>query len=240
MPVVGDCANNEACIEGTCYKRLGSGVDMGSACDPVNQSGCPAGQKCYVSSSGTFVCKAAGNKSLGQLCTSGLADDCAAGLHCATDGSPAVCRQYCSVDTDCKQAAVNSGTVAEATNRPRCFEGLSSSGIKLCSIACDPVLANNDNTCATGRVCGFFTTATNPVEYTDCYVSKGVADGQACASLTDCVAGDTCAQSGNGTPHCRPTCRPDQAGDCPAPNQCPALSAPMNPIFSACCPAAGC
>jgi hypothetical protein len=244
MPIVGDCGSDEDCIEGTCYKHAGGGggggADMGSTCDPVAQSGCPAGQKCYVSASGSFVCKAAGTKMLGQACTSGLGDDCAAGLHCAADGTPAICRQYCNHDSDCQQAAAMSGTEAEPTNVPRCFEGLSSSNVKLCSVSCDPVLANNDSGCPTGRACGFFTSATNPVEYTDCYVSKGIGDGQPCANLTDCVAGDTCAESGGGTPRCRPTCRPDQPSDCAAPSQCPSLPTPSNPIFSACCPAAGC
>jgi hypothetical protein len=244
MAVVGDCASNEDCVEGTCYKRLGAGtdlggvVDMGPACDPVAQTGCPSGQKCYVSAGGGFVCKASGTKTLGQVCSAGVGDDCAAGLHCASDGTPAICRQYCNGDGDCKQAPSMSGSVAEPTNVPRCVESLSSSAVKLCSVSCDPIVANNDTGCATGRVCGFLTTTTD--EYTDCLVSKGVADGAACTMLNDCAAGETCAQSGTGTPHCRPVCRPTEAGDCASPNQCPQLPGVSNPIFSACCPASGC
>jgi hypothetical protein len=247
MTVTGDCAADEDCMEGTCYKRLGGSdgglgvVDMGTSCDPVAQTGCGGGQKCYVSAGGSFVCASAGQKQLGQVCTSGVGDDCAPGLHCATDGTPPVCRQYCNLDSDCKQAPAMSGGVAEPSNVARCIEGLSASATKLCSLSCDPVLANNDTGCATGRVCGFFTTATNPsYEYTDCIITKGNADGATCLMQSDCVAGDTCAQTQGSSPHCRPVCRPSQASDCAAPSQCLSSPSVTNPIFGACCPAAGC
>lgn len=249
LAIKGDCAANEDCIEGTCYKRVGAGdggsvtlPDMAAVnCNPVKQTGCPTGEKCYVGAGGATACKAIGAKALGEACTSGVGDDCAAGLHCATDGTPAVCRQYCLVDGDCTQMPSASGSEAEPTNVARCYEGLAASTFKLCSISCDPVSANMDDSCPTGRTCGFFTTNTTPSNvFTDCYTSMNVAAGAACSSVNDCAAGLTCASSGSGTPHCQPTCRPDQAGDCISPNSCPALAGVSNPIFSACCPAAGC
>jgi hypothetical protein len=254
MPVTGDCAADEDCVEGTCYKRAGAstgGIDLGvgdggtaSSCDPIKQTGCAGGQKCYVAATGAFLCKATGTKAIGELCTSGSNDDCAAGLHCSAEGTPpdtahAVCRQYCGADSDCTEAPAASAGEAEPTNVPRCFEGLTASTVRLCSLSCDPVGAGAG--CATGRTCGFFTD-TSSNEYTDCFASKGVADGQSCTLITDCATGETCAQSGSSSmPHCRKTCRPDQAAtDCSGGLQCPALTGVANPIFSACCPSTGC
>jgi hypothetical protein len=253
MTVTGDCPPNQDCIEGTCYKHssggtvaadMGGGGDggMGTNCDPLAQTGCATGQKCYVAVNGQFLCKSVGTKTLGQTCTSGVGDDCIAGLHCASDGTPPVCRAYCRTDSDCTQAPAASGGTPEPTNVPRCFEALNASTVKLCSLSCDPIGAGAG--CPTGRACGFFQDGVGD-EYTDCYAPGSVGDGQVCMSVSDCTQGETCAATGTMAAHCRKACRTaggvTNNGDCSnATDQCNPLGGVSNPIFSACCPPAGC
>lgn len=118
-----NCAVGYDCIGGPGYSRCrklclstsacegaGSvcrGIDCGGtvqdafracteSCDPISQSGCPAGTACGVSVEGTVhysYCRSADTGTTGSACASVL--DCAPGYTCTSPSN--VCRRYCIV-----------------------------------------------------------------------------------------------------------------------------------------------
>lgn len=88
------------CAEGwACNRRL-PGIDSywscGVSCRPLEQSGCPSNEGCYVASGGP-VCAEAGKKAVGEECDSSKVNDCEAGSTCITGLSNGNrCLAFCS------------------------------------------------------------------------------------------------------------------------------------------------
>jgi formylglycine-generating enzyme required for sulfatase activity len=201
------------------------------ACDPVRQQGCPAGQKCRVNGSGQS-CTSDGTIALGQLCNA-AADDCIHGTQCIADATTptlAICRQLCSSDADCTQAA----PAGESGNVAHCLITLSSA--KLCTIACNPVPAAGASGCASGLACTL-ASAPSVAAYTDCYLSASSTNmpGSSCSVPQNaCASGSFCPQ---GSGICRQICRSGIPSDCSM-YSCAAL--PGSTGLGDCCPPSGC
>jgi hypothetical protein len=204
------------------------------ACDPVAQTGCPAAQKCLVNSSGPG-CAADGTVALGQACNA-AADDCIHGTLCIADPttpSLAICRQLCRTDADCTQAA----PAGELGNVAHCLITLSSA--KLCTVACNPVLAAGASGCASGLACTL-TTSPMVATYTDCYLSDSSANmpGSSCSiPQNGCAPGAYCANAAQGSGTCRQACRSGVPSDCSM-YSCAALAGSTG--LGDCCPPSGC
>lgn len=90
---------------GTCANPivpLCSGT-VGTACDPVCQTGCGCGLRCSVTSSGTSCASPLGTKGLGAICQPG-SDDCAPGYVCLKEvcgTNLGRCFQFCRAGTPC-------------------------------------------------------------------------------------------------------------------------------------------
>jgi hypothetical protein len=204
------------------------------ACDPVAQSGCPAGHKCRVTAVGQG-CIPDGTVALGQSCNM-TADDCIHGTQCIADPTTptvAVCRQLCNTDADCTQPA----PAGEAANVPRCLLTLDSAHV--CTIACNPVLAAGDSGCVSGLACTVSGTVAVGA-YTDCYLSDSSSNlpGSSCSlPQNGCAPGSFCAHASQGMGTCREICRTGVAGDCTM-YSCSAL--PGATGLGDCCPPGGC
>jgi hypothetical protein len=214
--------------------RLSAMPGANCACDPVAQTGCPAGQKCRVNGS-SQGCTADGTVALGQACNA-AADDCVHGTQCIADPTTptlAVCRQLCNTDADCTQAA----PAGESGNVAHCLLTLSSAG-KLCTLACNPVLAAGASGCPSGLAC---TLSSSPsvVAYTDCYLAASTnVPGSSCSLPQNaCATGSFCAGSAQGTGTCRQLCRNGMPSDCSM-YSCAAL--PGSTGLGDCCPPSGC
>jgi hypothetical protein len=148
-----------------------------SACNPLTQTGCNAGEKCtwvvdsWMPRIGHVGCVGDGSAALGSNCTfvyhpptgacsdSGLADDCVKGTVCSPLGSDG--------SGTCKQVCDNEGgnPMCDATHSCVVVTGLFSTGASspaaagVCDPACDP-LADNDfdgsgsALSRTGMICG--------------------------------------------------------------------------------------
>jgi hypothetical protein len=192
-------------------------------CDLVKQTGCP-GQKCTVDSKGASVCAPAGTRTTGQTCA-GTPDNCVASDVCATlSGTPPMCRQFCLKNADCSQV----GPATEPTNEPYCAFTFGSSGLKTCSVVCNPVPTLGVSGCPSGAACVYGNL--NGVLATDCNRSPGAGtDGATCSAATGCADGYNCV----GT-HCRAHCRTGFDADCSLTSYT-CVSAP-GAAFGQCCP----
>jgi formylglycine-generating enzyme required for sulfatase activity len=204
------------------------------ACDPVAQTGCPVGHKCRVTSSGQG-CIADGTVALGQACNM-TADDCIHGMQCIADPTTptlAVCRRLCNSDADCTQPT----PAGEPGNVPHCL--LTLDAAKVCTIACNPVLAAGGSGCASGLACTVSGTVAVGA-YTDCYLSDGSSNlpGSSCSlPQNGCAPGSFCAHASQGTGTCREICRTGTPSDCSM-YTCSAL--PGATDLGECCPPGGC
>jgi formylglycine-generating enzyme required for sulfatase activity len=204
------------------------------ACDPVAQTGCPAGQKCHVTGLGQN-CIADGTIALGQPCNM-TTDDCIHGTQCQADPTTptlAVCRQLCNTDADCTQPA----PAGEPGNIAHCL--LTFDPARLCTIACNPVVAAGGSGCASGLACTTSGTATLGA-YTDCYLpdSSSNMPGSSCSlPQNGCAAGSFCAHASQGMGICREICRTGMPSDCSM-YSCSAL--PGSTGLGDCCPPGGC
>jgi hypothetical protein len=114
--------------------------DTPQACNPVEGTGCEAGEKCaYVFDSfpdlGRTACAPEGDKVLNDACTrdetSGV-DDCAAGLQCLSG----FCREICS-------SAPDSCTTDYACSRYSAYFG-DNENVGVCDPRCNPVTGTRD------------------------------------------------------------------------------------------------
>jgi len=216
-------------------------VDMATPCSLVAQSGCGAGEKCTLESSGS-TCITDGTKGNGQLCGP-ASDDCAKGNLCTVESASLLqCRQFCAADSDCKQGAAPGG----AQNTPHCLLTFTGTTAKVCTVACNPVLAAGASGCATGLGCQVFATATIP-EATDCALAGAGGDGADCTTngTSDCQGGFTCVQvtgtGGTVVNHCRKVCRQGMAGtDCAGQAGYACRVATGTTMFGFCCAGTGC
>ncbi len=112
---------------------------------------------------------------------------CKLGYTCvafAAVGSTPVCSRFCAHDSDC----LGTGS--------RCVDGLVGNmgqdlHVTVCSNACD---VYGQTGCPSGMGCyGVDATAG---DFTDCAYFAGAADGAACTSTTDCLAGSVCVDFG--------------------------------------------
>lgn len=90
--------------------------------DPVNNTGCPASQKCTLdcTMSTGFVCAGKGAKGNDEPCSGGTTDDCAAGYVCVSFmmASPR-CARFCNGNTDCASGYGCTGSVRCSSEPPR-------------------------------------------------------------------------------------------------------------------------
>ena len=212
----------------------GGGAGAGAVCDPVQQTGCPVGDKCGIPP----ACTPAGTVGDGHICATTGFDDCASPDICIGDGTAHLCRQACNVGTDCHQAAVASGTTAEPNNLGRCLITLGGSTIKVCTLACNPVTNAGPSGCASGYACVYFETTPVP-ELTDCEPAGLLAENDDC-STADCAPGLVCVSTGT-THRCRQLCRTGSNADCSvAGDTCLNPTGVPNPMFGFCCATTGC
>lgn len=210
-----------------------------AACNVVAQN-CGPGAKCLLSS-GVGICQADGSKTTGQSC--GVAgDDCQHGNQCVTqtDGSRN-CLQYCASDGDCTQPAASAGATPEPKNTPHCYYTTGTSGVKWCTVPCNPVLAAGNDTCGGNLVCQAWGNGSSGIaEATECAPLGTGGDGAGCARNSDCQHGFGCFTT-NGTSRCRLFCRYGNSADCTG--RFPGYSCRVVTgwtMFGDCCPSSGC
>jgi hypothetical protein len=212
----------------------GGGADAGVACDPVAQTGCPAGDKCSLPP----VCIPVGSVGDGQLCAAAGFDDCASPDLCIGDGTAHLCRQACNVGSDCRQSAVSVGATPEPNNLGRCLISLGGTTSKVCTLACNPVAAAGPPGCPAGYACQYFQTTPVP-EATDCEPA-GTAPESADCTTAACASGLACVSNGT-TQRCRQVCRTGNDADCAvAGDTCVMPTGVTTPMFGFCCAASGC
>jgi hypothetical protein len=187
-----------------------TGSSSGGACTPPSgavcgtdpQCGCPAGEKCDISSD-TAICITAGTGTVGTLCTSDTV--CAAGLTCVQG----VCRPFCTaaqVGTQCTWNGEALGTCIQINDST----GVAVPQDAVCLLACSPV----PNNCPAGESCEIITATATDTSFSDCEAAGSTAIGGTC-SLTElnCVAGAECVAFQTGD-FCAQLCRSGVAGDC--------------------------
>lgn len=99
MPCVDDddCPGDAQCA---ITANLGGGSDLSlcatphDECDALSQSGCEAGETCYLDGA-SMLCMPGGGLAAGEFCEDQPANACAPGLHCLV-----VCRALCSTTTE--------------------------------------------------------------------------------------------------------------------------------------------
>ncbi len=167
-------------------QTCGIPVDNGPPlCDPVAQCGCNATQTCAFTPerSRMFTCVTPGSTPIGEQCDAD--DTCVKGSVCAGG----LCAATCSRDADCddgKCAPVSAGTELV-------------SDLRVCELACNPLVSNS---CGTGATCanaagtGTFSCLRQN--------ASGVIDDP-CTESSSCAPGLGCAPDGT----CRPWCSLD-------------------------------
>jgi len=157
--VCGSCAPTETCRSGSC---------VAAPCDPVDNTGCVPGERCWWNGSAT-ECIPDGAGSAGDRCS--FSDECAAEHECTREG---LCREYCRSDSDCASG--------------QCAFELSGSPYGLCSRSCDPL---THAPCDGGLRCVVFATP-RVREVTDCRSVGLRSPGRTCTRSEDCQAGYAC------------------------------------------------
>jgi hypothetical protein len=184
---------------------LKPGPDLWAPCSPVAQSGCAMGEKCTLTAM-SVRCVVDGDKATGALCGGTSADDCIKGNLCVIEGTSLnQCRQFCSVDGDCKKPGPN------VADPPHCLLTFMNTTAKACTVACNPVLNLGAPGCAAGMGCQIFA-ATGIAQATDCTkVGAGLNDTDCAANGNDdCANGYGCVTQTSGTimtKKCRKVCR---------------------------------
>lgn len=189
-----------------------------TACTNDPASGMP--RTCYIQGGGgdpwTTTCFPVGTTPEGGSCTPTVAGECDVGLQCFGDAGSATCRRLCCSNSDCGGGAFCT-RVAEAG--PMGMEA----GLCETPSDCDPLVMMNDgsNRCAAGEGC--YPNMGTLV----CRTAGTVAEGESCASLTDCEVGHACvsAPSEMGMFFCRQMCDPTATPTtCPTGRQCNGLN----------------
>ena len=211
VPTDSMCASGESC-DAVLGCRAGCAEAPCKLVAP--QCGCPAGQGCYVDSTGSRLCTTAGANAEGAACT-GLGS-CTAGNLCVNIdramGATNQCMKFCSSDTQC------SGGICLYT----LSDGMGGSlpGVRLCTRNCDPVAQSG---CRTGAYCDIFRETAGAMRwFTDCTAPAmgSGRQGAACATLADCAAGFTCVDPGDGLLECMEWCNVTTGTGCSFPFTC--------------------
>lgn len=191
-----------------------------AGCDPVDQVGCPAGEKCTAIVSGGEVLYACAPDTGGldpqAPCTASPSDGvdgCPAGTACIEDeGGSGLCVGLCQADADCEQGQCSA---AQPTNIPFCADDCSPF-----DAPCPAPLACRRN--GDRFSCLFLGTGDTGGAGSPCGITNdaGCAPGFVClpgALIPECAA-DNC---------CSPVCDAADADTCPAPSTCsPILQGP--------------
>ena len=198
------CGNNvpepgEACEDGNTTSGDGCSatcqIESATSCELIPQDGCVSGDACDIRNDNTTACR--------DVTTAGTSDSrcstatgCDAGFTCLVDEDDPTsksCARFCMTNSDCGQ--------------------LSRCAIQLTNTAGDPLNAKVcSNQCAILGQTGCPTDySCHPVEnsaddYTNCRPSGTAADGAACLSDVDCLAGSFCNNEGSGVMVCRAYC----------------------------------
>ena len=203
----GDCPPGLSCdLANRCV--TGPVIDaMPPPCDPVEDTGCPQGQKCSLTQSGGVLaptCLPGGTGVQGNVCTiSQASDSCGGGFACVTHATAGnICERVCDIGgaTSCPTQSGMATYCAPRTSR-----------YGLCETACDPLTQTG---CGASHGC-YISTA--PV----CADTGALAPGAACDAImaNSCGKGSSCIRdsmtgqsrcyfhcnSGGGAPSCAPT-----------------------------------
>lgn len=150
-----------------------------AGCSPTLQD-CPPGRGCYADASGAR-CAWHGPIPEGGSCT--WQNDCLPGTAC----QEGVCRRFCDVE--------GSGPTACEASCPGAWSGLKSAGLGVCDApTCSPLYGG----CAAGESC--------VAGGNTCVLAGSVPPGAACDGPSDCAAGSTCADLGDGDAICLSEC----------------------------------
>ena len=182
-------------------------ANYGWACDPVADTGCPAGRRCGLLS-GAPTCVASGSVALAGTCASEA--ECARGLTCQNRRCHALCyagdRLACGPDVVCDALMLS-------------FSDLPAAGLAYCTETCDPLAASNP-ACGPMTHCSL-EVATASRGYTFCVGLGTHLEGDLCGGQSDCADGLACAYDGG---RCRAFCDPSAPSACPIGRTCqPAL-----------------
>lgn len=204
----GICSGSDLCVSGTCQacqpscqgKNCGPDGCGGSCgicqssqmcssagtclvCDPVQQIGCAATERCRWSSSGVACTSVVGTGVQGTQCTSD--SSCGRGTLCAVVSGSQNCREYCYRDADCSTGG-------------KCAFPLANS-LGVCSTPCDPLATTVQ--CGIGEHCYVFSVVNGPSQVTDCQREGARGSGSPCTTVSDCFS-DACVGQ-----ICRDVCR---------------------------------
>jgi hypothetical protein len=198
-----------------------AGADLAGAdfsCEFVSQLPCAAGQKCTLRANNKGECVTEGDKNTGELCGTMGTDDCKRSNECTIEQSDMgahieICRQFCGVDTDCKQTPP-----VVAGNKPLCLYQFGASGPKVCTFACNPVSELGASGCAAGLGCETFAfnQGGTVIQGTDCVALPPVAGNNTdctAKSNLDCQGGFTCVDNGTNK-RCRKVCQVGNNAHC--------------------------
>ena len=155
-------------------------------CDPVCQTGCPCGQRCGVSTNGSFCLAQAGVKTVGQVCSPST-DDCAPGYAClreACGSNLGRCYRFC------RDASMCGAGVACST------QVNSSSDVSLGRLACDLAEQTCDPIAGTGCPDPALSCFVTAVGHTICDCpGRNRREGDSCRGYDDCAQGLACLDS---------------------------------------------
>jgi len=167
------------------------------ACDPLDDTGCPAGEHCRLNSARGALCLAPTSAPAGVPCGTG---SCAPSETCARVEGHLACRPLCDLDE-------GTGCTGEA----RCAYALTDR-FGVCVGPCDPFPGGSEpcpgGTCSPVRDLPF------PV----CVATGPARLGDDC-TFERCARSLACLAAGDGA-RCRPLCEPGRDDLCPAPMRC--------------------
>lgn len=191
---------------GTCANPilpLCSGT-VGTACDPVCQTGCGCGLRCNVTSSGASCASRLGTKGLGVICQPG-SDDCAPGYVCLKEvcgTNLGRCYRFCRDGTPCASFGCNTAVTLDSVTTSQL----------VCNVA-DSVCNIYDGTGCLDAALKCYVAGTHAK--CDCPRTSGTPlnVGDTCVNYNDCGTGLVCLTvSGATQSQCFRLCQ--TAADC--------------------------
>ncbi len=185
----------------TASSHHSAGAGAGTpGCQLLDDTSCPAGQKCTVENPGTGAlgCVTVDAPPLGRFDACTDDQSCPPGTWCNLFTS--VCSPFCTTSSDCKPGSCVPATDGNGNPIP---------GVSICTAHCDPVLATP---CGTGATC-----IDDPPEGDfDCAASGFVPVDGPCGQSSDCGRGLVCAGNTSTDGLCSYWCEPanSNAPDC--------------------------
>jgi hypothetical protein len=192
------------------------GPKAGAACNPTCQIGCACG-RCNVFGANPVCTTSIGSAQLGQICTPGAKDNCAAGLICLLESCGSNlgrCYQHCTTSAQCSGGRACEVPILDgSTGRD--------TGYRTCSLApqsCNPVATTGNGCPSPSLGCYLDTDGTT---FCDCSNSTPpLVLGGLCVSYNDCASNLVCATSaGVAGAHCRQACTV-ASSTCPSGQRC--------------------